>query len=238
MNKSGYVPRQKFSKQEDEIIKQAWKEKGEKCIPELIAILGRNRKQIRDRYFFYLAPGLDNGPFNDEDDIILAKLVSKYGYKWTYFTKFIKGKGTNDVKNRWRLVTSRIKGNDEPRIHRMISNKSISPFAVDYIQSLNWDNVNLSCNTEEGARIDMSKLGTINQTMFNKHVPGTDIANPDLRSLMKPNISDFEATFDLIKDSEIKSDAGKLFTEAFKDSMSIAQQREGIMLANSISSSK
>lgn len=216
--KSSRLPRQKFTKLEDNIIRAKWQEQGPSCLQELTLILGRKRKQIRDRYYFYLAPNVDNGPFTDEDDLILARLVLRYGFKWTLFTKYLKGKGANDVKNRWRLVTSKIKDNDTQKIRKLIANGSMSPLTIEHIQGLDWDSSYPQYLSKE---LNMEK--------------------EQLSTKQEQKIRDaflFEESFGAIKDSHVGNDMGRTFADAFKESMEIARCREEILQSTVIGEQK
>lgn len=62
---------------------------------------GRTEKQLRDRYYNYLQPGISNGPWTRSDDELLIQKVCECGTKWKVISKFFPQRTHNNIKNRW-----------------------------------------------------------------------------------------------------------------------------------------
>jgi len=75
-----------------------WKEIA-KCLP------GRNHVQCLQRWQKVLMPGLKKGAWADEEDQLLARLVSHAGesFSWVDISSQIKGRTTKQCRERWTL---------------------------------------------------------------------------------------------------------------------------------------
>lgn len=70
----------------------------------------RNGRQCRDRYFHYLDPKLHlQAKWTAEDDELLIKKVDELGKKWKIFEKFFKGRIEVQLRNRYNLLTRKVK---------------------------------------------------------------------------------------------------------------------------------
>ena len=85
------APKQKFSPEEDELLKKLVAEYGE-FEWETIAskFNNRNARQCHDRWKFYVNPKINKAPFTEEEDCLLINLVSKYGGMWVQISKHFK----------------------------------------------------------------------------------------------------------------------------------------------------
>ena len=66
-------------------------------------IPGRTERQCRERYKTYLAPGIRNDPWTQEEDNLLVQKVNEIGPKWAEIAKFFNGRTDNSVKNRYNI---------------------------------------------------------------------------------------------------------------------------------------
>ena len=100
-NKEKKHIRHPFTKIEDIMLARLVKEYG--CSNwKLIAskIPGRNSRQCRDRWCFFLAPDLNKGSFSFEEDIAIISLYNKYGSDWKRISKFFYGRSHISIRNR------------------------------------------------------------------------------------------------------------------------------------------
>lgn len=88
----------------------------------------RSVRQCRERYQNYLAPGVLNGPWSQQEDKLLYEKYQIFGRKWTIIARFFKNRSGANVKNRW----TQIQNNYLPKtqIQNKTENVSLSPPTV------------------------------------------------------------------------------------------------------------
>ena len=95
----------KFSPDEDQQLIALVKEYGTNAWEAIIRKMPwRNERQCRDRWFYYLSPDLNKGPWTQEEDDLLIKSVKEIGPQWVKITKFFKGRTDVQIKNRWNII--------------------------------------------------------------------------------------------------------------------------------------
>ena len=77
-------------------------------------IKGRSTRQCRERYMNYLCPSVNNSPWTDAEDKLLAEKYTLFGPHWKVIADFFPNRTDINVKNRWlRLERHRIKNNSK-----------------------------------------------------------------------------------------------------------------------------
>ena len=100
--------RVKFTKQEDAILLEQVNKLGAKKWNTIAqALPGRTSRQCRDRFMNYLNNSLVNGPWTEDEDILLEQKYEEYGPQWSFITTFFKGRSSNNIKNRWYTHVSK-----------------------------------------------------------------------------------------------------------------------------------
>jgi hypothetical protein len=91
-----------FHSEEDEQLK-ASVENGKTKDWEIIAkqMPGKSPRQCRERYINYLIPGLNLGPWTEEEDQLLAKGFREFGPRWIQIAQLFRDRSGTNVKNRW-----------------------------------------------------------------------------------------------------------------------------------------
>lgn len=103
--KSKFIPKNKFSKEEDTILKQAVQIHGENDWDNLRKMLpGRTARQCRERWENYVNPELNLRPFTAEEDNLLLSVYNRLGPRWKLIATHFKGRSVNNVKNRYHLL--------------------------------------------------------------------------------------------------------------------------------------
>lgn len=98
----------KFSEEEDELLKTIVLKLGPKNWRLIASLMpGRTKRQCRDRYVNYLAPGFIRTQWTDEEDELLAEKFIQYGSKWSQIRSFFPNRTSNDIKNRFNYTVSR-----------------------------------------------------------------------------------------------------------------------------------
>ncbi|ORX46514.1 hypothetical protein DM01DRAFT_1339516 [Hesseltinella vesiculosa] len=67
-------------------------------------IPGRTDMQCRERWVNVLDDNLKFGPFSEEENALLVKLVAEHGRKWSYLSQFIPGRTDNSLLRQWRVL--------------------------------------------------------------------------------------------------------------------------------------
>ena len=115
-----------FTKEEDEILKDiingstfiSWK-KVSSQLP------GRNSKQCRERWLYYLSPGLELSKWTTEEEQLLLQLINNYGTKWSQFVTYFPNRSYMNIKNRYYShIKPKIEYWDQINIQKEKKNKN------------------------------------------------------------------------------------------------------------------
>lgn len=102
--------KQKFTPEEDEIIKQYVSQNGMKDWHKVAMMLPqRTGKQVRERYINYLSPNVSLLPWTDEEETLLINLVNSHGKRWSKFSIYLQNRTDIAIKNHWVNITRRIR---------------------------------------------------------------------------------------------------------------------------------
>ena len=101
--RKGQAVRGRWESAEDEALKRAIKELGDKCWKKISQrVCGRTGIQCLHRWTKILKPGLIKGPWTDEEDQKLKNWVSQEGpNKWSDCAKIIPGRNCKQCRERW-----------------------------------------------------------------------------------------------------------------------------------------
>ena len=100
----------KFSREEDLKLKELVKKYGEHAWEEVsFRMNGRNVRQCKDRWMYYLSPKVSNEPWTDEEDARLMNLVDLMGHRWVAISHHMTGRSANNIKNHWHKELSKRK---------------------------------------------------------------------------------------------------------------------------------
>ena len=72
---------------------------------------GRNSRQCRERWTYYLSPHITNEPWTKEEDDLLLKKYKEIGPKWKKLSLFFKSRTDINLKNRWNLLQRKFNKN-------------------------------------------------------------------------------------------------------------------------------
>jgi hypothetical protein len=113
----GAASRNKFSKGEDDLLRQLVTEHGDNNWPMVAAKMkSRTARQCRERYNNYLSPRIANGPWTPEEDQLLALKFDELGSAWARIARSFDRRSDVNVKNRWTTLQSRGKFRPQPCI--------------------------------------------------------------------------------------------------------------------------
>lgn len=67
-------------------------------------MVNRTPRQCRERWKNYLSPEIRNGPWTEEEDILLHKMTQRFGTHWAQIAGYFSSRTDINVKNRWILL--------------------------------------------------------------------------------------------------------------------------------------
>ena len=135
----------------------------------------RNGKQCRERWMNQLDPKLSKNSWTIEEDLLIIRMQSEIGNKWSQISKVLQGRTESQVKNRWKRlkktkkVTNRndfqtnLFENEKKRENQFQGFYKGSPLALDDLEgagltdSLNDRLVN-DCKVSQNRLDDMSPI--------------------------------------------------------------------------------
>ena len=68
----------------------------------------RNIRQVKERWFNYLAPGISKTPWTDEEDQLLLSYINLIGRKWMMISKLFTGRTDTQVKSRYKVLVRKL----------------------------------------------------------------------------------------------------------------------------------
>jgi len=111
--KTGIQCSARYRRIKPNIKKGSWTTEEDKTLMELIKIHGnkwckisevmknRTGKQIRDRYYNVLDMNINKDKFSEDEDKKVLKLYTKLGPNWTQMCKYLQGRTSQQIKNRF-----------------------------------------------------------------------------------------------------------------------------------------
>ncbi|KAH0787709.1 Myb-like DNA-binding domain containing protein [Histomonas meleagridis] len=109
-NIRNFKPHAKFNEEEDERLKEVVSRLGDYDW-NLIAqeMPGRNARQCKERWSYYLSPSLNTSPWTEEEDKLLLLKQRELGSKWVKISKFFLNRTDAMVKNRFQVLMRKMK---------------------------------------------------------------------------------------------------------------------------------
>ena len=98
----------KFSPQEDHMLRELVEEYGENQWDAIaLQLIGRNERQCRDRWHYYLSPNVNKKPWTEEEDEQLRNLIFEVGPRWVHIARIMNTRNDIQVKNLWMVIQRR-----------------------------------------------------------------------------------------------------------------------------------
>ena len=98
---------------------------------------GRNVRQCRERWRYYLDPSLKRIPWTDKDDELLLQKVKEMGNKWKAMTKFFPNRTYITLKNRYATLSRKLSKYEKPiEIQKLSENQKTGTESILLLQSI------------------------------------------------------------------------------------------------------
>ena len=97
------MKRQRSTSKEDSELLNLVEKYGQNWILISSLMKNRNKKQAKERFFYFLSPELNKGSWKEED-ILLLKKVNEYGKKWQILRNFFPQRSNTSIKNRYAFL--------------------------------------------------------------------------------------------------------------------------------------
>jgi hypothetical protein len=98
----------KWSEEEDDLLMKAVQVYGTKKWSDVSTLVpGRNPKQCRERWISHLDPTLKHESFDNIEDELILKYYKIFGPEWAKISKFLPGRSSIAIKNRYNLFCRR-----------------------------------------------------------------------------------------------------------------------------------
>ena len=91
----------KFTKEEDEKLRQSVAIYGRNWALIANLLPGKNRKQVRERYENFLKKRISRSPFTPEEDALILQLIERMGRKFYAIAEQMEGRTAIMIKNRY-----------------------------------------------------------------------------------------------------------------------------------------
>lgn len=118
-NKEKKIRRQKFTAEEDEILKNLVDQFGKSDWGTIAQhFQNRTARQCRDRWKHYLSPDVMTGNWTEEEDQLLLRQVQEMGPRWSNIAVLFPHRTDIGVKNRYISITNRKTKDGRDRGHQ------------------------------------------------------------------------------------------------------------------------
>ena len=130
LNKERKHKRQRFTNEEDKLLTMYVSTLGYNWEDIAKKMHRKNKRQVRDRWLWYLNPELKAQPFTEEEDMLLEEKLNEIGNKWRVIAKFFPGRTDVSLKNRWSMI-QRQRSSDSNKTQRK---RKITPQSSGHVQ--------------------------------------------------------------------------------------------------------
>lgn len=159
----------RWTEYEDDILRKLVEEFGENDWRHLAKKMdGRNSRQCRERWQYYLDPNLKIGDWTQEEDELIISKVKELGKKWMTIKNFFTNRTDAMIKNRYRSLMKD-------------KNKKVETF-FDYLNKTN--KANSDNNTDNSYKVYQSKKSMENLKK------SKNIDESDYLKYLKNNVND------------------------------------------------
>ena len=115
----------RFTQEEDDQLKELVKLYGESnWIMISCKMEHRNSRQCKDRWEEYLSPTTNRTPWSKEEELRLMTLVSQYGKKWLFLSKFFDRRPDSQIRNKFKTIEHKFQSMKIPQFNNVITSNS------------------------------------------------------------------------------------------------------------------
>lgn len=110
-------PHAKFTPEDDERLKSLVDKFGDQEWARISREMpGRNQRQCKERWMYYLNPSLNTTPWTHQEDLLLLEKQRELGSKWVRIAAFFHNRTDAMVKNRFQVLTRKLAKEYELRL--------------------------------------------------------------------------------------------------------------------------
>lgn len=117
-------------------MKMKWKPQEDQILADIVSwhgpvhwdsiaihLPGRTGKQCRERWITFLSPDVKRDEWTKEEDEILIRMQGQYGNQWALMTKYLPGRSSISIKNRFKSLLRHGLMTNQSQYHQIISQK-------------------------------------------------------------------------------------------------------------------
>jgi hypothetical protein len=128
---SGRKLKQKFTADEDDVIRSMVADQGPKRWRSIAEQLGgRTARQCRERWINYLSPDVSRAPWTPGEEMALRNRVIEHGQQWSRIARFFEGRTDVSIKNHY-LKMMRMDRKIERKRQRTLPTATPAPAAEE-----------------------------------------------------------------------------------------------------------
>ena len=149
----GKRSRERFTEFEDAKLKEMISSYGFNWELILSNFPHKTKRQLNDRWFYYLNPELKAAPFTSQEDELLETQLNEIGPRWRIIATFFPGRTDISLKNRWKMIQRhRLNEHSKYQIRKKFSPQSSS--SVSIIETIKNDKTNNQINKYQQLNIE------------------------------------------------------------------------------------
>ena len=122
--------RQRFTEEEDLLLKQLVLIYGQNWDIIAAHMNGRNKRQVKERWNSYLSPNLIAVPFSPAEDQLLEEKINEIGTKWVLIMKYFPNRTDVSLKNRWNMIKRQRANGGKHQNRKKITPQSSGPAPI------------------------------------------------------------------------------------------------------------
>ena len=128
--------RKRFTPAEDQKLRSLVTRYGLNWKKIMHSFPNKTKRQLKDRWNYYLNPNLKSEPFTPEEDVLLESKLNEMGAKWRQIATYFPGRTDVALKNRWKMIQRH--RNDENSKYQ--KRKKLSPHSSASTEIINGTN--------------------------------------------------------------------------------------------------
>lgn len=98
-------PRQRFTLREDQVLTNLVNQRGTDDWNKIADMMpGRNVRQVKERWYNYLSPDVNQKPWTEEEEKLLYEKHEEFGNRWRLISKYFEGRSEINIKSKFQRM--------------------------------------------------------------------------------------------------------------------------------------